>query len=128
MEKFFYKKTLIAIRITTFPKGSIPHTDPKASLGFLSLNHPTGTYLKAHMHKIKKRVTNGRLQECFIITKGKVRVDLFGTDKKLFKKIFLKPGQILITVNGGHGFKIIEDALIFEVKHGPYIDDKTFIS
>lgn len=127
MKKYYYKKTLIAIRINSFPKGSIPHTDPEASLGFLSLNHPKGGYLKAHMHEAKKRVTNGRLQECFIIVKGKVRVDLFGPDKKLFKKIFLRPGQILITMNGGHGFKILEDSLIFEVKHGPYIDDKTFI-
>lgn len=127
MEKIFYKNILIAIRISSFSKGSIPHTKTDFSLGFLSLRHPKGTYLKAHMHKPKKRVTNGRLQECFVIVKGKVRVDLFGPDKKLFKKIFLIPGQILITIDGGHGFKILQDTLIFEVKHGPFIDDKEFI-
>lgn len=127
MEKIFYKKTLIAIRIKSFPAGSIPHTNPESSLGFLSLKHPKGAYLNAHIHKVKKRITKGRLQECFIIFKGKVAVDLFGPDKQLFKRIFLTPGQVLITTDGGHGFKILEDSLIFEVKHGPFIDDKEFL-
>lgn len=127
LEKFYYKNSLIAIRITRFSKGSVPHTEPQEPLGLLTLGHPKGSYLKAHIHRPKKRITNQRLQECFVVKKGKVRVDLYGPDKKFFKYLYLKQGQALLTVNGGHGFHILEDCEIFEVKNGPYIEDKDFI-
>ncbi len=126
MEKIFYKKKLIGIRLNVFPNGSVPHTDPNTFLGLLTLKHPKGKYLKAHIHLPKKRVTQ-RLQECFIVRKGKVRIDLFGDDKKFFKYIYLKKGQLFIALSGGHGFKVLEDCEIIELKNGPFIEDKVFI-
>lgn len=127
IEKIYYKKTLIGIRLLSTPKGSYPHTKPNQALGFLTLSHPKGTYLRAHIHKKMKRENIGRLQECFIVIRGKVRIDLFGPDKKFFKYIFLKEGQMFLSINGGHGFTFLKDSLVFEVKHGPYFDDKVFI-
>ncbi len=127
MEKIYYKDTLIGIKLSIFPEGSIPHTDPDTALGLLTLKHPKGKYLKAHIHTPKERITN-RLQECFIVRKGKVRIDLFGPDKKFFKYIYLKEGQLFIALNGGHGFKILEDCEMIELKNGPFIDDKVFIT
>jgi hypothetical protein len=127
IEKIYYKNILIGIRIAGhFPKGSIPHTDEKEALGLLTLTYPAGSHLKAHVHKPKKRITH-RLQECFIVHKGKARIDLYGPDKKLFKRIYITTGQLFIALNGGHGFHILQDAEIIELKNGPFIDDKHFI-
>ena len=126
MEKFYYKKTLIGIRIARFPSGSIPVTDEKGSLQLLTLKHPKGTYLKAHMHLPGKRVTN-RLQEGWIVRKGKVKLDLYGPDKRFFKYIFLKTGQAFILIAGGIAINFLDNAEIFEVKNGPFKEDKVLI-
>jgi hypothetical protein len=38
----------------------------------------------------------------------------------------IKEGDIILMVNGGHGFRMIEDTVFLEVKQGPYtgIDEK----
>lgn len=121
-----YKNTLIGIRISVFPKGSTPHTDQQEPIGLLTLNHPKGTYLKAHIHIPVRRIAP-KVQECFIVRKGKVRVDLYGPDKKFVKYIFLREGQAFLSMNGGHGFHVLEDCEIWEVKNGPLKKDKVFI-
>lgn len=125
MPKIFYKNTLIGIKLSVMPKGSVPHTDGKQSLELLTLKYPKKTYLKAHVHIPRKRITN-RLQECFIVLKGKARMDLFGPDKKFFKSIYLKPGQLFIALAGGHGFQMMEDTEMVELKNGPFKEDKDF--
>lgn len=126
MEKIFYKGILIGIRVSSFPNGSVPRTEPYEGLGLLTLKHPKTTYLKAHVHLPKKRITT-RLQECFIVKKGKVRIDLYGLDKKFFKYIYLKAGEAFIALNGGHGFRFLEDSELWETKNGPFKEDKVFI-
>ncbi|KKQ96658.1 MAG: hypothetical protein UV74_C0010G0004 [Candidatus Woesebacteria bacterium GW2011_GWB1_43_14] len=126
MEKIFYKKTLIGIRIKKIPKGSVPLTDGKEPLQLVSLKHPKGSYLKAHIHEPKKRVTRS-LQECLIVKKGKIRLDLYGRDKKKFKRLFLKAGESFILMNGGIGIHLLEDSECLEVKNGPFVEDKVLI-
>ena len=102
MEKYYYKNKLIGIKISKFCQGSIPHTGTKEaeeSVGILTLKYPKGSYLKAHIHKDVKRI-NHHLQEAFIVRKGKVRIDLYGPDQKLFKYIYLSPGQLFLAVRG----------------------------
>lgn len=126
MEKIFYNGILIGIKISTFPKGSVPYTEPEEALGLLTLKYPRGTYLKAHVHNPVKRISK-RLQECFIVRCGKVRIDLYGPDKKFFRYIFLKQGQAFIALNGGHGFRFLADSELWETKNGPFKEDKVFI-
>lgn len=126
MDKYYYKNKLMGIRITNIQKGSIPQTKGKEPVQLVTLKHPQGTYLQSHMHRPRKRVTN-KLQECMIVRRGKVRIDLYGTDKKKFKYIFLKEGQIYISMHGGVGIHILEDTEILEVKNGPFKEDKVII-
>lgn len=126
MDKIFYKDTLVGIRIAKISKGSIPQTEEKEALQLVTLKHPKGVYLEAHKHKPQKRVTQ-RLQECLIVRKGKVRLDLYGPDNKLFKSIFLKQGQVFILLKGGVGIHFLSDAEIFELKNGPFKEDKVLI-
>ena len=107
-------------------KGSIAHTDGKQSLELLTLKYPKGSHLKPHIHLSQKRITS-HLQECFIVRKGRVRIDLYGPDKKFFKYVYLKAGELFIALAGGHGFHIMEDTEMVELKNGPFKDDKDFI-
>ena len=121
-----YKNKLVAILIKKIPKGSIPHTKESEPLQLVTLKHPKGKYLMAHTHKPIKREIN-KLQECLIVKKGKIKLDLYGSDKKLFKKIILKDGESLILLNGGYGIRILEDSELIELKNGPFIEDKILL-
>ena len=61
-----------------------------------------------------------------MILKGVLRVDFYNLSKKyLFSKI-LKEKDIIMLVHGGHGFKVLKDIEMLEIKQGPYslIKDK----
>lgn len=126
MEKIFYNNTLLAIRVKRLKNGATPLTDPLEPLQVLTHKQKKGKYTKAHTHTQKKRITQ-KLQECLVVVKGKIRIDLYGTDKKFFKSIYLSAGQAVIFINGGHAVNILEDSEIIEVKNGPFFEDKVLI-
>jgi len=126
MKKYFYKKTLIGIKITDFPEGSIPRTDVKESLGVLTIKLPQKAHISAHIHKPIKRVTH-RLQECIVVKKGKIKIKLYGHDKKFFKFLYLKEGQLFLIVNGGHEITVMETCEMYVIKSGPFKEDKVLI-
>ncbi len=126
MEKILYKNTVIAIRVKTFKTGSIPLTDPREPLQLVTLKHPKGTSLKAHIHTPKKRTTY-KLQECILVRKGKVKIDLYTIDKKFLKYVYLTAGEILMLVNGGYGIHVLKDSEMIEIKNGPFLEDKLLI-
>jgi len=58
--------------------------------------------------------------------KGCLRVDFYDQKQKyLFSKI-IKEKDIIMLVHGGHGFKVLKNIEMIEVKQGPYsiIKDK----
>ena len=58
--------------------------------------------------------------EIILILKGSLRVDFYDQKEKyLFSKI-IKKNDIIMLVHGGHGFKVIKDVEMIEVKQGPY--------
>jgi hypothetical protein len=126
VEKIFYKNTLIAIKFKKFKKGAMPITDPMEPLQLVAFKHPEGKYTKAHIHKPRKRITQ-RLQECLVMIKGKIKIDLYSPDKKFFKSIYLSQGQAAILMNGGHAVSVLKNSEILEFKNGPFVEDKNFI-
>lgn len=126
MEKIIYKNTILAIRVKKFKKGSVPLTDPTEPLQLIAYKHREGKYTKAHIHKPRKRVTQ-KLQECLVVIKGKIKVDLYAPDKKFFKYIYLSAGEAVMLMNGGHGVHVLKDSEIIEIKNGPFSEDKLLI-
>lgn len=126
VEKILYKNELMGIKIRNMSFGSNPITDGKEPLQLVTLKHPKGVYLKAHTHAPKKRITES-LQECLIVKKGKIRLDLYGHDKQFHKRLYLKPGELFILTKGGYGIQLMEDSELIEVKNGPFKEDKILI-
>ena len=128
MEEIYYKKTLVGIRVRSIKKGSNPITRDEEPLQLLGLKHPRGHYFVPHKHASCVRTTN-RLQECLIVRKGKVKVDIYAPNDEKFKSILLKAGELFILLNGGYAIQVLEDAELFELKNGPYLgNDKIIIT
>lgn len=124
--EYFFNKKIIGIKISKVTTGSVPITSPDQPLQIVTLKHKKGGYLKAHTHIPKERKTQ-RLQECIFVKKGRIKIDLYTTDKRYVRSLFLKEGQIFLLVEGGYGIHIVEDCEMFEFKNGPFVEDKQLI-
>ncbi len=106
-------------------KGITFFTPNESTQQFGYMKHKRKHIIKPHLHK--KRLTKIYFTtEVILILKGVLRVDFYTQIKKyLFSKI-LKPKDIIMLVSGGHGFKILKDVEMLEIKQGPYnlIKDK----
>ena len=50
-----------------------------------------------------------------------IRVDFYDDNQQYIESYIVRSGDIVILKGGGHGFKVLERADIFEVKQGPYL-------
>lgn len=90
------------------------------------MHHPEGKIIDAHVHNLVHR--NVVLtQEVLFIKKGKLRVDFYDDYQDYLESCILNEGDTILLSSGGHGFKVIEEVEMIEVKQGPYSgeNDKT---
>lgn len=59
-------------------------------------------------------------QEVLFIKSGKVRVDFYDDDKNYLESTIVEEGDVILLAHGGHGFEMLEESEIIEVKQGPY--------
>ena len=83
------------------------------------MHHPTGKIIDAHVHNLVHR--NVVLtQEVLFIKKGKLRVDFYDDYEDYLESVVLESGDVILLVSGGHGFVVLEEVEMIEVKQGPY--------
>lgn len=86
------------------------------------MHHPTGKVIDAHVHNLVHR--NVVLtQEVLFIKKGKLRVDFYDEYEDYLESTVLETGDVILLVSGGHGFTVLEEIEMIEVKQGPYSGD-----
>jgi mannose-6-phosphate isomerase-like protein (cupin superfamily) len=83
------------------------------------MKRPKGYIIKPHVHNIVERKVQ-YTQEVLFIKKGKVRVDFYDDERNYLKSIILEEGDVILLAYGGHGFEMLEETEIIEVKQGPY--------
>lgn len=87
------------------------------------MHHPAGKVIDAHVHNLVHR--NVVLtQEVLFIKKGKLRVDFYDDYEDYLESRILGPGDIILLVSGGHGFIVLEEVEMVEVKQGPYAGEQ----
>lgn len=59
-------------------------------------------------------------QEVLFIKKGILRVDFYDEYEDYLESRDLHAGDIILLVSGGHGFHVLEEVEMVEVKQGPY--------
>lgn len=90
-------------------------------LGYM--NRPTGYVIPPHVHNFVSREVQFT-QEVLFVRSGSIRVDFYTDNQKYLESTILNPGDIILLAFGGHGFEILENAEIIEVKQGPYSEEK----
>lgn len=90
------------------------------------MKHPIGKVIPPHVHNPVKREVHFT-KEVLIIKKGKLRVDFYDDCKNYLESSILSSGDIILLSTGGHGFTVLDDLEMIEVKQGPYAGemDKT---
>lgn len=76
-----------------------------------------------HMHLPVVRQVEGT-NEVVQVRRGSCQIDIFDTKAALVCQRELKQGDLILLRAGGHGFRMLEDTVLFEVKQGPYFDGK----
>lgn len=87
------------------------------------MHHNAGKVIDAHVHNLVHR--NVVLtQEVLFIKKGKLRVDFYDEYEDYLESRILESGDVILLVSGGHGFTVLEEVEMIEVKQGPYAGDQ----
>jgi len=87
--------------------------------------YPAKSVIPRHFHKkIIRRLD--RTEEVLVVKKGSAYFDIYDGKKHLVATRRVKAGDIMIIVGGGHGFRVVKDLILLEVKQGPYtgVDEK----
>lgn len=127
VEEIRCKNTLLAVIVRNdFQEAGIHFFTPdnfSQQLGYMK--RPTGYVIQPHVHLPVKREVE-YTKEVLFIKKGVVRVDFYDNDKNYLESRKLGAGDVILLAHGGHGFEILEEAIMIEVKQGPYAgtDDK----
>ena len=86
------------------------------------MHHPAGKMIDAHVHNLVHR--NVVLtQEVLFIKKGNLRVDFYDEYEDYLESRDLHAGDIILLVSGGHGFFVLDEVEMIEVKQGPYVGE-----
>jgi len=87
-----------------------------------SMSYSAGKVIPAHTHNLVRREVS-YTQEALFIRKGKVRVDFYTQRQEYCKSRVLGAGDVILLIAGGHGFEVLEDLNMVEIKQGPYFGD-----
>lgn len=86
------------------------------------MNRPKEYVIPPHVHNQVSRNVHFT-QEVLFIKSGKVRVDFYDDNKRYLESSVIQTGDVILLAYGGHGFEMLENSEIIEVKQGPYAGD-----
>ncbi len=128
IEQIIHEDELLAIIVYhNFDKSGIHFFTPnELSQQLAYMHHPTGKKILPHVHNPIAREVH-YTQEVLVIRKGKLRVDFYNEQQQYLQSQILEAGDVLLLIKGGHGFEVLSEVEMFEVKQGPYVgeQDKT---
>jgi mannose-6-phosphate isomerase-like protein (cupin superfamily) len=87
-----------------------------------SMSYGPGKIIPAHTHRPVRREVF-YTQEALFIRKGKLQVDFYSGDQQYRCSRVLQAGDVILLIAGGHGFEVLEELNMVEVKQGPYAGD-----
>ena len=122
IEKVLHKNKLFALIVRRqFRKKSginfFTPTDATQQFGFMK--HKKNHFIKQHKHN--KRLTRIlRSTEVILLLKGTLRVDFYNNNNKYLLSKIINERDIIMLIHGGHGFKVLKNVEMIEVKQGPY--------
>lgn len=103
--------------------GRVDLVEPEQFIQCAVIRQPRGVTYKPHKHLISTVSHPQYLaQESWVVISGLVKVTLYDTDNSILHEDILEPGDISITLAGGHNYLFMaEDSIVYEYKTGPYL-------
>jgi len=120
----------LVFRKEDFKNGRVDIINPDNFLQCSALMLKEGKTFRPHKHIYKKRTHDMISQESWVVISGSVMCVFYDIDDTILETVRLEAGDASFTLKGGHTYRILEDAIVFEYKTGPYEgqeNDKTFI-
>ncbi len=125
IDKIQHNDALLAIVIRAdYRKEGISFFTPgdfSQQLGYM--NRKKGYVIAPHIHQIRERKVT-LTQEVLVVRAGKVKVDFYTDDCRYLESTIIEKGDVILLAAGGHGFEMLEDSELIEVKQGPYDGDE----
>jgi len=128
IERIVFGDLELAIIIrNSFKKDGIEFFTPNdysQQIGYM--NRPQGYVIDPHIHNPVQRQVQFT-KEVLFIKSGCIRADFYDEGQNYLESRILNAGDLILLAFGGHGFEMLEDSEIIEVKQGPYAGegDKT---
>ncbi len=123
IKKIIHNSIVIAIIIyDSYEQEGIKYFSPAEyplQLGYMKRQE--GYQVSPHIHKPAERKTF-ITQEVLFIKSGKVRVDFYSPEKEFIESCKLSAGDTVLFAEGGHGLEVMQEAVILEVKNGPFVE------
>jgi len=91
--------------------------DYKQQIGFIV--YPAGGEVPRHVHRPLPRQLVGT-SEVLLVRQGHCVADIYNDERELIASRELCEGDVILLVAGGHGFRMLADTVLLEVKQGPY--------
>jgi mannose-6-phosphate isomerase-like protein (cupin superfamily) len=121
IEKVEHGSSLLAIILRSgFHRDGIEFLTPDSfsqQLGYM--RRPAGYVIAPHVHNPVKREVH-YTKEVLFVREGRLRVDFYDDHRQYLHSRILETGDVILLAYGGHGFEMIDDCEIIEVKQGPY--------
>jgi mannose-6-phosphate isomerase-like protein (cupin superfamily) len=113
----------IIIRAGASESGVRFFTPPEFSQQLGYMQHPAGKKIQPHIHiEVRRKVD--MTQEVLVLRRGRLRVDFYTTGQVYLESRELRAGDVILLASAGHGFEVLEDVEMFEIKQGPYAESK----
>ncbi|MBR8834039.1 MAG: hypothetical protein DSM106950_08355 [Stigonema ocellatum SAG 48.90 = DSM 106950] len=125
IENILHHNQLLALIVAKkFDKPGIHFFTPnELSQQLAYMRHPVGKVIQPHVHNPVLREVQ-YTQEVLFIKRGKLRVDFYNDQEEYLESRILESGDVILLVTGGHGFEVLEEVEMIEVKQGPYVGDQ----
>jgi mannose-6-phosphate isomerase-like protein (cupin superfamily) len=121
IEKIRNNGELLAVIIrSSFQEPGVHFATPDSfSQQLAYMKHPAGKIIDPHIHNQVTRQVDFT-QEVLVIRTGRIRVDFYTQSQNYLESRELEAGDVILLAAGGHGFEVMEDLEMIEVKQGPY--------
>lgn len=100
------------------------------SLQASRMKYEAGKSFRIHHHILNPRLIK-RTQEAFIVISGMIAVDIYDKMGLLIGSLNAAPGEAIFVYRGGHGVRLLEDSIVYEIKAGSFSyvsEDKEFLN
>lgn len=125
VERLFHNNLLMAVILRAdYRRDGIEFFTPDSfSQQLAYMNRPAGYKISPHVHnEVRREIFY--TQEVLLVRKGRVRVDFYSQDRSYLGSRILQTGDVVLLASGGHGFEMLEQTEMIEIKQGPYSGDQ----